>query len=282
VLWAGSECPEITPPVIAAQDQLESGWNPDAVSPAGALGIAQFMPGTFPAWGRNDDGTGNVTPANPRDAIVAQGRYDCYLASQMRKLRAHGTVSGDILSLALAAYNAGPAAVENAGGAPADTTSYYRQIETLAATRYAQPGQAGAPSAAGNQAGEVAVRAAESELGTWYQFGGSCADPHGANPAGWCDCSSLMQAAWAAAGVVLPRTTYQQWRVGSPVASISQLVPGDLIFIPGSDATAAGPGHVGMYVGNGMLINAPYTGTTVQLAPVSAWASQIVAMRFVG
>jgi cell wall-associated NlpC family hydrolase len=88
--------------------------------------------------------------------------------------------------------------------------------------------------------------------------------------------------AWAAAGVAIPRTTYAQWRVGTPVPSVSQLVPGDLIFIPGSDATAAGPGHVGMYVGNGMLIDAPYTGTVVQLAPVSSWESQIVAMRHIG
>jgi cell wall-associated NlpC family hydrolase len=88
--------------------------------------------------------------------------------------------------------------------------------------------------------------------------------------------------AWAAAGVALPRTTYQQWRVGTPVGSVGQLVPGDLIFIPGSDASTAGPGHVGMYIGNGLLIDAPRTGTDVQVAPVSSWTSQIVAMRHIG
>jgi len=87
--------------------------------------------------------------------------------------------------------------------------------------------------------------------------------------------------AWAAAGVTIPRTTYQQWLIGTPVASVSQLSPGDLIFIPGSDPTSAGPGHVGMYIGDGLLIDAPYTGTTVQVVPVSSWASQIVAMRHI-
>jgi cell wall-associated NlpC family hydrolase len=291
---AGEECPQITPPVIAAQIQAESGWDATAVSSKGALGIAQFLPVTFATWGRNDDGTGNVSPFNPADEIMAQGRYDCALAAQMTTLRSQGTVSGSLLDLTLAAYNSGPGKVELAGGPPAYTASYYQQIESLAAGKFSQPAiAASAPlvggtagrtpgSATGSQAGQAAVAAAESALGTPYQYGGSCGHPHGANPSGWCDCSSLVQMAWAAAGVAIPRTTYDQWRVGAPVASVSQLVPGDLIFIPGSDATAAGPGHVGMYIGNGLLINAPHTGTVVQVAPVSSWASQVVAMRHIG
>jgi cell wall-associated NlpC family hydrolase len=291
VQQAGEECPQITPPVVAAQIQAESGWDPTAVSSKGALGIAQFLPGTFAAWGRNDDGTGNVSPFNPADAIMAQGRYDCDLAAQMTTLRSQGAVSGSILDLTLAAYNSGPGKVELAGGPPAYTVSYYQQIESLAASKFSQPttavsapaaGNAAPGSAVGSQAGQAAVAAAESALGTPYQYGGSCSDPHGMSPSGRCDCSSLVQMAWAAAGVAIPRTTYDQWRVGAPVASVSQLVPGDLIFIPGSDATAAGPGHVGMYIGNGLLINAPHTGTVVQVAPVSSWASQVVAMRHIG
>jgi cell wall-associated NlpC family hydrolase len=279
---AGEECPEITPPIIAGQIQEESDWNPDAVSHKGALGIAQFLPGTFTTWGRNDDGTGNVSPFNPADEIMAQGRYDCALAAQMTELRSQGVVSGSILDLTLAAYNAGPGNVELAGGPPSYTTSYYQVIESLASGKYSQPSAAASVPAAGSQAGQAAVAAAESALGTPYQYGGSCSDPHGTSPSGWCDCASLVQMAWAAAGVAIPRTTYDQWHVGTPVASVSQLSPGDLIFIPGSDPTAAGPGHVGMYIGDGLLIDAPYTGTTVQVAPVSSWASQIVAMRHIG
>jgi cell wall-associated NlpC family hydrolase len=277
VLKAGSLCAAITPPIIAAQDQVESDWDPNARNAgSGAEGIAQFLPSTFETWGRNDDGTGDVSPYNPRDEIMAQGRYDCYLASFAQQLINAGQASGTATSLALAAYNAGPLTVEQAHGVPAAAASYVSQIESLAATKYT------ASVPAPTQAGLIAVAAAESALGTPYQYGGSCDDPHGSNPSGWCDCSSLVQMAWRVAGVSLPRTTYQQWRVGTPVASVSQLQPGDLIFIPGSDATSAGPGHVGMYVGNGMLINAPYTGTVVQFASVASWQSQIVAMRHIG
>ena len=279
---AGEECPQVTAPVIAAQIQAESGWDAGAVSGKGAEGIAQFEPGTFATWGRNDDGTGNVSPFNPADAIMAQGRYDCALARQMSTLQAEGVVSGSVLDLTLAAYNAGPGSVEAAGGPPSYTASYYQEIESLAAGKFSRPAPDASAPAGGSQAGQVAVAAAESALGTPYQYGGSCQDPHGTSPSGWCDCSSLVQMAWAAAGVAIPRTTYQQWHAGTPVASAAQLAPGDLVFIPGSDATAEGPGHVGMYIGDGLLIDAPHTGTVVQVATVSSWASQIVAMRHIG
>jgi cell wall-associated NlpC family hydrolase len=87
--------------------------------------------------------------------------------------------------------------------------------------------------------------------------------------------------AWAAAGVSLPRTTYQQVYSGTPVTSVSKLVPGEMIFIPGSDGSVASPGHVGMYVGEGLLINAPETGEVVQFATVASWQSQIAAMRHI-
>lgn len=273
VLAAGSICTAITPAVIAAQDQVESGWNPDAVSPADAEGIAQFLPSTFASWGRDDDGTGNVSPFNPADEIMAQGRYDCSLADLMSRLVASGQVSGSVVDLALASYNAGPEAVEAARGVPVVAASYVQDIDSLAASKYAAAG------ASGSAAGLTAVAAAESALGTPYQWGGSCDDPHGADPAGRCDCSSLVQMAWAAAGVSLPRTTYQQVLAGTPVASVSDLRPGDLIFIPGADGTVAEPGHVGMFVGNGMLIQAPQTGQVVQFATVASWKSQIAAMR---
>lgn len=273
VLRAGSMCAAIPPAIIAAQDQVESDWNPEARSSAGAEGIAQFLPGTFATWGRNDDGTGDVSPFNPRDAIIAQGRYDCSLASLAQQLIAAGQATGNVTDLALAAYNAGPGAVEAAHGIPAVAAGYVHQIDTLAATKYS------IDTETANTPGLVAVAAAESALGTPYHFGGSCDDPHGADPSGWCDCSSLVQMAWRAAGVDLPRTTYGQVHVGTPVASVSQLQPGDLIFIPGSDGTIASPGHVGIYAGNGWLIDAPYTGAFLRFERVSAWENQIVAMR---
>jgi hypothetical protein len=125
----------------------------------------------------------------------------------------------------------------------------------------------------------TAVSWALAQLGTPYSYGGDCAAPHSGSAAHQCDCSSLVMAAYAHAGLRLPRTTSQQDRAGTPVASLSQIRSGDLIFIPGSDGTALAPGHVGLYVGDGLLVHAPHTGSTVSLARLEDWASSIVAIR---
>jgi cell wall-associated NlpC family hydrolase len=125
----------------------------------------------------------------------------------------------------------------------------------------------------------LAIRFAFAQLGTSYDFGGSCTDAHSPDVALHCDCSSLVQQAYRAAGIALPRTTFQQVYSGTPVYSLSDLRPGDLLFLPGSDGTPSSPGHVGMYVGGSLVIQAPQTGENVQLSPLSEWASSIVAMR---
>lgn len=109
------------------------------------------------------------------------------------------------------------------------------------------------------------INAAKSHLGTPYSWGGGTpAGPtrgfaQGANTVGY-DCSSLVQAAWAKAGVQLPRTTYGQIKVGQGIPSLSQAKPGDLLF--------PSTGHVQMYLGNGKVIEAPQTGGHVQIVPV--------------
>ncbi|WP_330457382.1 C40 family peptidase [Streptomyces sp. NBC_00820] len=122
---------------------------------------------------------------------------------------------------------------------------------------------------------QTAIRWALGQLKTPYQWGGSCTDSHGSDPMGRCDCSSLMQQSYKAAGVSLPRTTYTQVKAGKPV-SVDALRPGDLVFTEG---TAAVPEHVGMFIGQGLIINAPHTGDVVRIATLASWKSQILAGR---
>jgi peptidoglycan DL-endopeptidase CwlO len=96
---------------------------------------------------------------------------------------------------------------------------------------------------------EKAVAFARAQIGKPYVWG--------ATGPGSYDCSGLTQAAWKAAGVTLPRTTYDQVNAGTTV-SLSNALPGDLIFFY-DDVS-----HVGLYIGNGMMIHAPKPGAYVR------------------
>ncbi|MFC9329075.1 C40 family peptidase [Kitasatospora sp. NPDC057015] len=122
---------------------------------------------------------------------------------------------------------------------------------------------------------QTAIRWALGQLGTGYQWGGSCTDPHGADPMGRCDCSSLMQMAYKAAGITLTRTTYTQVTEGTAV-SAGALKPGDLLFTRGS---ALRPEHVGMFIGGGLVLHAPKTGDVVKVSTLAEWKPQILAAR---
>ncbi|GAB2722945.1 C40 family peptidase [Streptomyces bullii] len=96
---------------------------------------------------------------------------------------------------------------------------------------------------------EKALAFARAQIGKPYVWGATGPDSY--------DCSGLTQAAWKAAGVDLPRTTYDQVDAGTTVP-LSQAQPGDLVFFY-DDIT-----HVGLYIGNGMMIHAPKPGTYVR------------------
>ncbi|MGW8380712.1 NlpC/P60 family protein [Streptomyces sp. ODS28] len=117
------------------------------------------------------------------------------------------------------------------------------------------PGGAAGREALGKASGRAAqaLAFARAALGKPYVWGATGPDSY--------DCSGLTQAAWRAAGVSLPRTTYAQIDAGTRVPR-SQLAPGDLVFFYDSVS------HVGIYTGNGTMIHAPRPGTAVRSAPV--------------
>ncbi|MFI7632838.1 NlpC/P60 family protein [Nonomuraea sp. NPDC049400] len=104
-------------------------------------------------------------------------------------------------------------------------------------------------SASGNA--RAALRFAFAQVGKPYRYGGT-------GPGSY-DCSGLIQAAWRAAGVALPRTTWTQWSWGSDRrVPLNALEPGDLLF-------SKGLGHMGMYAGNGKMVHAPQTGDVIKV-----------------
>jgi peptidoglycan DL-endopeptidase CwlO len=102
---------------------------------------------------------------------------------------------------------------------------------------------------------QKAVAFAYAQLGCPYVYGGT-----GPCQRGY-DCSGLAQAAWAAAGVQIPRDSYSQW-ASLPHVPLSSIEPGDLLVYNGE-------GHVAIYVGGGYIIDAPQTGMNVQKIPES-------------
>ncbi|HEY5247335.1 MAG TPA: NlpC/P60 family protein, partial [Dermatophilaceae bacterium] len=122
-------------------------------------------------------------------------------------------------------------------------------------------------------AAAAAVRFALGELGKPYVFGAT-------GPAAY-DCSGLMVAAWAAAGHTLTRTTYTQLHDGT-TTSQAHLSPGDLVLTPGSGGTLASPGHVAMFIGQGLVVAAPHTGDVVKVMTyTSLTRSGVSALRHI-
>lgn len=110
-------------------------------------------------------------------------------------------------------------------------------------------------------AARQAINFALSQVGKPYIYGAT-------GPKGY-DCSGLIMAAYASAGISLPRTTYAQALAGHGVAK-ANLIPGDLVF--------PDPGHVQIYLGNGQVVEAPHTGTNVRVTNMwGFWKARRVA-----
>jgi cell wall-associated NlpC family hydrolase len=126
----------------------------------------------------------------------------------------------------------------------------------------------GASAAQGNEAADWAL----TQLGKPYLWGGAGPDAY--------DCSGLTMMAWAHAGVTLQHWTGYQWPSG-PHIPISQLRRGDLVFYATDTADPNTIHHVGMYIGNGEMVDAPYTGAFVRIDSIY-WTGLIGATRPAG
>ncbi|MGH9045352.1 MAG: NlpC/P60 family protein [Acidimicrobiales bacterium] len=187
-----------------------------------------------------------------------------------------GTLAQEVVQYATeqaeAAAQYATAHPSNAASAARTATQYAGVATSLggagAGAAVTAANQASGVSASGSGvasgAGAAAVAAAESQLGVPYVWGGE-------NPGHGFDCSGLTQWAWATAGVSIPRTAASQ-DAAIPHVSLGALEPGDLLFYFNLDGDNE-IDHVVMYVGSGpfganTIIQAPYTGATVQFAPL--------------
>ena len=128
-------------------------------------------------------------------------------------------------------------------------------------------------SGASASQGDIAANWALTQLGKPYQWGG-------AGPATW-DCSGLTMVAWAHAGVQLLHYTGYQWQEG-PHVSLNQLQRGDLLFYATNTADPSTIHHVAIYIGNGMMVNAPFTGAFVRIDSMYQPGGLIGAVRPAG
>ncbi|MFH9425298.1 NlpC/P60 family protein [Streptomyces sp. NPDC017529] len=252
----GNLCSAINPALLAAQLYQESGWNPRAQSAAAAQGIAQFIPGTWASHGIDGNGDGKRDVWDPADAIPSAASYDCELAKYVKD------VPGNPTHNMLAAYNAGAYRVIKAGGVPAisETRNYVKIITTLAKSFEAPVGRV-APS---RQAAS-AIYYAQEQLGKPYLWGGNGTPEQD----GRFDCSGLTKAAYHSVGIELPRVANDQWNAG-PHPQRNELLPGDLVFFANDLTDPRSIHHVGIYVGGGYMINAPYTGAVIRFDKIDS------------
>ena len=125
----------------------------------------------------------------------------------------------------------------------------------------ASPSAGTTPVASGASAIESAVIAKASELlGVPYLWGGT-------DPSRGLDCSGFTQLVYRSQGIELPRVSSQQATAGTPVASLAEARPGDLLFFDYS-LTRPGIDHVGIYLGDGQMMAAPQPGDVVKVQSV--------------
>ena len=195
------------------------------------------------------DGVANVY--DPADAIPGAAKY----------LLAHGVLSD--ISGAIFAYNHLFSYVQEVlywssvyakGGYTVAAATQAEQTKVQCQTSTTRAQRAQAP----NQVVAAVIAYARAQLGKPYIWGGTGPDGY--------DCSGLVMMAYRAAGIGIPRTSEEQWTWG-PRVPPGHEEPGDLVFFPGADGTVTSPGHVGLVIGGGLMIEAYSTGFPLRIAP---------------
>lgn len=143
----------------------------------------------------------------------------------------------------------------------AQRAAYFARTNPVATKPAVQKAAASVPVKAPTNAAAIAVQYALAQQGKPYVFAASGPDAF--------DCSGLTAAAWEHAGVMLPHFAETQYNFGTHV-SRDQLAPGDLVFF------YQPIGHVGLYIGNGMIVHAPTSGDVVKVVPLSTFDSDYV------
>jgi len=248
---AADACPGLPWTVLATIGTVESGNGTSnlpgvhsGANSAGAEGPMQFEPATFAAYDAPvpPGGANPPSPYDPTDAVYAAARMLC----------ANGAANGANLNQAVFAYN--------------HSQSYVSEVLDLAQTY----GQTQAQTVAAGTAGGIAVDWALAQVGTPYIWGGE-------TPGVGFDCSGLVQAAYKVAGISLPRVAQDQYDAGPQLSPGTPLEPGDLVFFGGGPTDIT---HVGIYIGNGQMVDAPYTGVDVRvesfpMTVAASWGSDI-------
>jgi hypothetical protein len=244
---AASVCPGLSWTVLAAVGKVESDHGRNAgPSPAGAIGPMQFVPSAWATYGVDGNGDGRAEPLDPADAIPAAAGYLCAL----------GAV--DHLHDALVAYNCG----DTGPHCQAIAVGYAASVLATAG-RYGRP-----PAGVAGPVAALAIDTALAQVGTPYLWGGS-------GPGGF-DCSGLTRFAYASAGVPLPRTAWDQHAAGPAVTSPAEALPGDLLFF--TSRTDRVVDHVGIYLGDDRMVDAPHTGALVRVEHVDLGAARLVGI----